>query len=167
VFISLLDPLAHAPVWDAYLVELRPVDPESKPFVEAYGVGLSVKVYLRESQFCGLVHEMAHYPAADPAAAVLRQHCDAPDLARRLQPAGADCITFRGAGEHVPAHRIGVVPFVGLRDALLDDKNGPPHALDGRAVFLPGRAVDYDSRRRRTIRHRGPAWRRGRCNLPG
>jgi hypothetical protein len=145
VFISLLDPLAHTPVWDAYLVELRPVDPESQPFVEAYGVGLSVKVYLRESQFCGLVHEMAHYPAADPFTTVLRQYCDAPDLARRLEPARADCVTFCGAREHVPAHRIGVVPFVGLGNALLDDEYGPPNALDGRAVFLPGRTVDHDS----------------------
>jgi hypothetical protein len=167
VSISLPDPLAHAPVWDAYLVEPRPVDPEPQSFVEAYGVGLSVKVYLRESQFCGLGHEMAHDHAADPFATVLRQHGDTTDLAGGLQPACADCVTFRGSGEHVPAHWIGVVPFVSLGYTLLDDENCPPYALDGHAVVLPRRSVNCSFSRRSAVRHRGRAGRPGRCSVPG
>ena len=50
---------------NAYFVEHRPFGPEPQPLVEAYGVGLGVKVYLREPQFCGLVHEMDNDGGAD------------------------------------------------------------------------------------------------------
>lgn len=65
----------------AYFVEHRPFGPESQPFVEPYGVGLCVKVYLRESQFCGLVHEMDDDGGADAAAAVGGKYRDPADLA--------------------------------------------------------------------------------------
>ena len=66
---------------NAYLVENRPFTLESQPLVEAHGVGLGVKVYLGEPEFCGLVHEMCNHGLADALAPVVRQDRDPADLA--------------------------------------------------------------------------------------
>jgi hypothetical protein len=141
LFISLLDPQVHAPVRDADLIELGPFGPEAKPLVESDRGRLGVKVDLRETLICGQFHEVAHDLAADPGAAVLWQYCDAPNLTGGLEPPRANCVTFWGEGEHVMGDGIRGVPFLVLRDALLDDEHGPPHGLDGRAVRGPAGGV--------------------------
>ncbi len=157
VFISSPDPPTHPPVWDADLVELGPFGPETQPLVEVHGGRLSVKVYLRESQFCGLVHEVAHDCAADPGAAVLRQYCDATDLTAGFEAARANHVTFFSDRKHVPAGGIRVVPLLGFRNALFFDEYASTHGLERRAIVLPGRCPQFERRgraRRQTSRAR-------------
>jgi hypothetical protein len=90
-------------VRNAYLVENGPFSPEPQPLVEAHGVGLCVKVYLREPQFCGLVHEMDNDGCTDPPMTVDREHRDSPDLAGGRQPPGARKFASGGECESVPA----------------------------------------------------------------
>jgi hypothetical protein len=110
--IVLQRPAAHSPVRDAYLVEQGPFSPESQPLVEAYGVGLRVKVYLRKPQFCGLVHEMDNDGGADPAAAVTGQHRNPADLAAWSQPAGPGKFARGGERKRMSAGRVGRIHFL-------------------------------------------------------
>ena len=110
-------------------VEDGPFGPEPQPRVKTFGGHLSVKIDPRESQFCGVVHEVAHDQAADSGAAVLRQYCDATDLTGGFEAARADCVTVFRHGKDVPGHWVDVVPLVGLGDALLFDEYAAPHGL--------------------------------------
>ncbi len=112
---------------NTYFVEHRPFGPESQPLVEAYGVGLCVKVYLRQSQFCGLVHEMDNDCSADAPAAVAGENGNSADLAGRRQPPGSSQLAGSGVRERVPADRVHLVHFLGLGDALLLDEHAAPH----------------------------------------
>lgn len=81
---------------NAYFVEHGPFRPESQPLVEAYGIGLCVKVYLRQAQFCGLVHEMDNDACADAPAAVAGQDGDSTDLAGGCEAPGPGQVAGRG-----------------------------------------------------------------------
>src|SRR5512135_103301 len=123
------DPQGHPHVRNPTFVEDGPFGPETQPRVETFGGGLSVKIDPRESQFCGVVHEVAHDQAADSGAAVQRKYCDAADLTGGFEAARADCVTVFGERQHVPGERVDVVPLVGLGDALLFDEDTAPHGL--------------------------------------
>jgi hypothetical protein len=125
----------------ADLVEFRTVGPETQPLVKAAGGGLSVQVHLAEAPLDGEFHEAAHDRHTGPGAAVLRQHCDAPNLTGGLQASRANQVTFRAErlheGQRVWHDRVQVVPFVALVDALFLDENRAAHVLDRTGVARP------------------------------
>jgi hypothetical protein len=132
----------------ADLVEFRTVGPETQPLVEAAGGGLSVQVHLAEAPFDGEFHEAEHDCHTGPGAAVLRQHCDAPNLTGGFQASRANQVTFRAERLHkrerVWHDRVEVVPLVALVDALFFDENRAPHVLDRAGVTRPVGDLDDD-----------------------
>ncbi len=148
---------------NAYFVEHGPFRPESQPLVEAYGIGLCVKVYLRQGQFCGLVHEMDNDGGANAPAAVARQDCDSTDLAGGCEPPGPGQVAGSGIRECVTAGWVHIVNFLGFRDALLLDEHPAPHGHQLLLVVLPGRRKHPDRLCGRAVRHCVRGWRQGRC----
>src|SRR5512139_2126563 len=140
------DPQGHPLVRDAHFVEYGPIGPEPQPLVETPRGNLSVKIDPRESRFCGVVHEVAHDQAADPGAAALRQYCDTPDLTGGFEPSRADRVTVLREHEHVGRHRIDVVPFLRLGDALFHDEDAAAHGLQRGAVGDPVRRTQLERR---------------------
>jgi hypothetical protein len=139
--IPLPDRPAHAPVRYSDLVEFRAFCPETQPLVESLGGRLRVQVHLGEASLGGEFHEATHDRDAGPGAAVLRQHCDAPNLTRRLQASRANYVTFyrprMHAGKYVHGQGVLRVPLVALRDALFLDKNGASYEFETASLGCP------------------------------
>jgi hypothetical protein len=95
LFISVPDPEDHPLMRDSDLHKFRPIGLETHPCIEPDRGGLRVQMNLRESEHPCQIHQVADHRAADPGAAVLREHCDATDLTGGLEACRADCVTFR------------------------------------------------------------------------
>jgi hypothetical protein len=143
-FIPVPDPQDHPPMRDSDLHEFRPLGPETHPRIKPDRGGLRVQMNLRESQRPCQIHQVADHRAADPGAAVLREYRDATDLTGGFQASCADCVTFRGYCQDVPARRVRGVPFLVLGDALFQDEYAAPDGLDVRAVGIPARRTHPD-----------------------
>jgi hypothetical protein len=122
---------------NAHFVEYRSLWSELMTQVELESVYLRVEIYVFHPLTARLCHEPLQQLSPQTPTTEFSQNCEAANLTGGLEPARANCITFRGECQGVHALHIGIVPFIRLGDALLDDEDCAPHALDRRALALP------------------------------
>jgi len=66
-----------------------------------------------------------------------RQHGHPADPAFRRQSTGSHRVTCVGAGQHVPAVRVQIVPFQRHGNTLFDNEYGMTYGTDGSLVMAP------------------------------
>jgi hypothetical protein len=112
--------------------------------VELESVYLRVKKDLFHPLTARFCHEPLKQLSPQTPTTEFSQNCEAANLTGGLQPARANCITFRVKCERVHALHIGVVPFVSFVNALFDDEYRAAHAFERHAIALPGRGDDCE-----------------------
>jgi hypothetical protein len=122
---------------DAHFVEYRSLWSEIMVQVELEGVNLRMEIYVFHSLTARFCHEPLQQFSPQTPTTEFSQNCEAANLTGGLQPARANCITFRGECQRMDTVNIQIVPFVRLGDALLDDKDCATHALERGAIALP------------------------------
>lgn len=122
---------------NAHFVEYRSLWSEIMAQVELEGVYLGIEMNVFHSLSARFCHEPLQQFSPQTPTTEFSQNCEAANLTGGLQPARANCITFRGEYQRMDTVNIGIVPFVRLGDALLDDKDRAAHALERCAIALP------------------------------
>ena len=122
---------------NAHFVEYRSLWSEIMVQVKLEGLYLRMEIYVFHSLTARFCHEPLQQFSPQTPTTEFSQNCEAANLTGALQPARANCITFRGECERVDTVHIDVVPFVRLGNALLEDEDRAPHALNRGAIALP------------------------------
>lgn len=122
---------------NAHFVEYRSLWSEIMVQVELEGVYLRMEIDVFHSLTARFCHEPLQQFSPQTPTTEFSQNCEAPNLTGGFEPARANCITFRGECQRMDTVNIGIVPFVGLGDALPDDKDRATHALERCAIALP------------------------------
>ena len=122
---------------NAHFVEYRSLWSEIMAQVELEGVYLGMEMNVFHSLSARFCHEPLQQFSPQTPTTEFSQNCEAANLTGGLQPARANCITFRGECQRVDTVHIGIVPLVPLGDALFDDKDCAAHALERCAIALP------------------------------
>lgn len=122
---------------NAHFVEYRSLWSESVAQIELESVNLRMEKYVLHSLTARFCHEPLQQFSPQTPTTEFSQNCEAPNLTGGFEPARANCITFRGECQRMDTVNIGIVPFVGLGDALPDDKDRATHALERCAIALP------------------------------
>ena len=108
---------------DSGFLELLAIGLEPEFFVKTQRTDLRIKADFAQSLRARLVDQRHQQCFANTLAAPLAQHGHPADLVFRRQSAGADRLVLGIAGDHVPALRVQVVPFLFLRNLLLDHEH--------------------------------------------
>ena len=130
---------AHALVLDAGLEESLAFGEETLACVEPFGLHLRMQGYRRPLAPTGFGQQGVQQGLSDTPVAPRRQHRHAADPVVRGEPAGADGLAVRVAGNHVVTQGVEGVPLEICRHPLFLDEH---HVADPSQVIQRGGVVD-------------------------